>query len=109
MNESELIEELSRKAHVPPVTVRAVLDALIEAARKGHVSEDILTGRTANARLPESVDALIDRARNHHLGLEFLLEGYLASVAAEFGTHAFTVEEARLRLRSEHRKADDAS
>lgn len=108
MNESELIEELSRKAHVPAATVRAVIDALIDAARRGHVSEDILTGRAANARSPESVDDLIARARSHDLGLEFLLDGYLASVAAEFGTHAFTVEEARLRLRSERRKTDEA-
>ena len=105
MNESELIEELSRKSHVPPAGVKAVLDALVDAARKGHVSEDILLPRHADLA---SVDELIERARNHRLGLEFLLEGYLASVAAEFGTHAFTVEEARLRLLKDQ-KRDDAS
>jgi hypothetical protein len=44
------------------------------------------------------VDALIDGARRHVLGLDFLLHGQLGSVAMIFGTHAFTVDAARDRL-----------
>lgn len=47
---------------------------------------------------PGEVDALIERARAHPLGVDFLVGGYLGSVAAAFRTHAFTVEAARQRL-----------
>jgi inosine-uridine nucleoside N-ribohydrolase len=47
---------------------------------------------------PHVVDALIDRAKSHPLGTEFLSQGSLDSVAAAFQAHAFTVEAARERL-----------
>jgi uncharacterized protein HemY len=47
------------------------------------------------------VDDLIARAAAHPLGVDFLRDGFLASVAAEFGAHALTVEAARLRLKKE--------
>lgn len=46
----------------------------------------------------EEVDALIAAARRHPLGVEFLAGGWLDSVAAIFGVHAFVVEAARERL-----------
>ncbi len=120
--ESEILEELSRRAALPLTTVKAVVDALRDEVRRGGLTDDILlhagdaTDRVRHDRVlghnhadPRAVDDLIARARRHRLGLEFLLEGYLGSVAAEFGTHAFTVEAARAKLRSEHRTTDDAS
>ncbi len=47
---------------------------------------------------PGLVDDLIARARKHPLGVEFLLHGYLGTVAISFDAHAFTVEAARARL-----------
>jgi hypothetical protein len=46
----------------------------------------------------EEVDRLIERASVHPLGVRFLVEGHLGSVAATFETHAFTVDAARERL-----------
>lgn len=45
------------------------------------------------------VDALIAAAVQHPLGTEFLVGGYLGTVAITFRVHAFVVEAARLRLR----------
>ena len=47
----------------------------------------------------DEVNDLIARACVHRFGLEFLMNGYLGSVAAEFGVHAFTVEAAREQVR----------
>ena len=47
----------------------------------------------------QQVDELIQRADRHPLGTEYLLNGYLDSVAATFKVHGFTVEHARERLR----------
>ncbi|HEX3110826.1 MAG TPA: hypothetical protein VHU41_17135 [Thermoanaerobaculia bacterium] len=47
---------------------------------------------------PHVVDDLIARARKHPLGIDFLLHGYLGTVAISFDAHAFTVEAARARL-----------
>lgn len=49
----------------------------------------------------EEVDQLIARARAHPLGVRFLMDGHLGSVAITFGTHAFTVDAARDRLARE--------
>lgn len=118
MNESRLIGKLSRRAHVPRSTARAVLKALLDLLQEEDVSKHTLlssgsmgfaepAGRAlrpgANHSDPHVVDDLIARARTHSLGVEFLLNGFLASVAAEFDTHAFTVEAARQRLRDEQR------
>ncbi len=46
----------------------------------------------------EDVRRLIELARRHPLGLDFLREGDLGSVAATFRAHAFTVDAARARL-----------
>ena len=47
---------------------------------------------------PQVVAELIELARKHRLGTEFLTEGALDAVSATFGAHAFTVEEARRKL-----------
>ena len=47
---------------------------------------------------PSAVDRLIAAAEAHPLGVAFLKNGFLGAVAATFGVHAFTVEEARRRL-----------
>jgi len=46
------------------------------------------------------VESLISRARDHALGLEFLVRGAHDAVAVTFGVHAFVVDAARDRLRS---------
>ncbi len=47
----------------------------------------------------EKVDALLDVATEHELGLDFLLTGSLDAVAATFRVHAFVVDAARDRLK----------
>ena len=47
------------------------------------------------------VAALIDKARAHPLGTEFLIDGHLEAVAVTFQVHAFTVDAARRLLRGE--------
>jgi hypothetical protein len=47
---------------------------------------------------PADIQALIDAAKQHPLGLEFLLQGHLGTVAVTFRTHAFTVVAARDHL-----------
>jgi len=90
MKDADLVAELASRAHVQETTVRAVLGAL------AHVAGD---EPPASASDPPSVEALIERARVHPLGIDFLLHGHLGSVAATFRVHAFTVEAARDRLK----------
>ncbi len=47
---------------------------------------------------PPEVQALVDRARSHPFGLEFLRHGAPNAVAATFGVHAFVVDAARDHL-----------
>jgi hypothetical protein len=44
------------------------------------------------------VEDLIRAARQHPLGLDYLIDGHLGTVAITFGCHAFTVVAARDRL-----------
>lgn len=120
MNETELIGELSRRAAVDGRSARAVVDALRDLVREGAVSDRLLDPVAAHHAIdgaahhsdrpffpteritdPRAVDDLITHARHHRLGVDFLLDGHLGSVAAEFGAHAFTVEAARQRLREQ--------
>ena len=50
--------------------------------------------KDATARQQEA-KKLIEAARSHHLGTEFLRDGALDSVAATFKVHAFVVDRAR--------------
>ena len=51
-----------------------------------------------NKPTSEEVQNLIERAKSHDLGIEFLVNGSLEAVAATFGVHAFVVDGARDRL-----------
>jgi hypothetical protein len=44
------------------------------------------------------IDRLIHAAGRHPLGVDYLLNGHLGTVAITFGCHAFTVVAARERL-----------
>ncbi len=105
MNESELVSELSRRTSLPEATTTAFLDAMRELLREGVVDEKTLLiappPAVADPEDPSLVEQLIARAKKHPLGIEFLLSGFLASVAIGLGAHAFTVEAARRRLRKE--------
>lgn len=46
----------------------------------------------------KEIDALIDDAKSHDLGIEFLTNGALGSVAMTFNVHAFVVDAARDQL-----------
>lgn len=52
----------------------------------------------ASAPDDQAVEALIRAATSHPLGTEFLMGGYLGTVAITFHVHVFTVEAARRRL-----------
>ena len=47
------------------------------------------------------IQYLIERAKSHDLGIEFLLNGSLDAVAATFGVHAFVIDAARDQLTSD--------
>lgn len=103
MNETGLLKELALRAGVHEPEARGVLLALRDLLREGRIREDVLwsCGCAPMAGSSDAVDELIACARRHPLGVDFLVGGYLPSVAAEFHTHAFTVEAARQRLREE--------
>ena len=46
----------------------------------------------------QEIDALIEQAKPHELGIDFLINGSLGSVAMTFGVHAFVVDAARDEL-----------
>ena len=110
MNEFELVDELSRRTSLPETTTTAVLKAVRELLSEGAMNErTLLTTPPETAGDPEDpglVDQLIARAKKHPLGIEFLANGSLASVAISLGAHAFTVEAARRRLKRELESKD---
>lgn len=129
MNERELVRELSRRTSLPETATGAVFDALRELLHEDAIDEGIFPARfstgaeavvddaaqpqiaaaenppVASHSDPHLVEDLIARARKHPMGLEFLVSGFLASVAIALGAHAFTVEAARERLRKERKNA----
>lgn len=111
MKETELVRELARKTSLPEATTVAVLDAMRDLVKEGIVDErTVLTMPEPAVKDPEDprlVDQLIERASKHPLGLEFLVSGFLASVAIGLGAHAFTVEAARRRLRKEQESKEE--
>lgn len=111
MNETELVRELSRKASLSEATTTAVLDAMRDLVREGVVNEHTLMTTTevfpVDPEDPSVVEQLIARAKKHPLGLEFLVSGFLASVAIGLGAHAFTVEAARRRLKREQEMKEE--
>lgn len=106
LSASEVLRELSLKTGLPESAAEAVLHGLRELIRDGQIDERTLVDAPigapiANPEDPRVVDEVIARARKHPLGLEFLVSGFLASVAIALGAHAFTIEAARARLRKE--------
>lgn len=103
MNETELLKELALRAGVAEPVARGVVLTLRELFREGRVHKDAVWFGGSDPRVhnDDAVDELITSARQHPSGVEFLLEGFLPSVAAQFRAHAFTVEAARERLRQE--------
>lgn len=116
MKDDDLVGKLAARARLEPGQVRAVLAALTEVSCEHERSGQPLPlaelglarcygfragGQTASRQPCDAgVEQLIDDARRHPLGVEFLLEGETGCVAAIFGTHAFAVDAARLRLTS---------
>lgn len=115
MPKDEWIDKLAGRAGVAPAEAKAVLDALSEMDRRRERSgrplpiEAVDPGSNDGWQLPAKeplryqptsaeVGRLIEDAQRHPLGIEFLIEGELGSVAATFGVHAFTVDAARRRL-----------
>lgn len=105
MNETEIIRELAKRTSLPDATAAAVLHALHDLVDEGAVDGAALlaTPHPPGERPddPGVVDRLIARAKQHPLGIEFLVSGFLATVAITLGAHAFTVEAARRRLKKE--------
>jgi len=119
MPKDELVKKLAARAGVGRAQAKAVLDALAEVGEMGEGHghpmpiEALDPGPSAGwqSRAPQEplryqptsaqVARLIEDARGHQLGLEFLIEGELGSVAVTFGVHAFTVHAARRHLGAE--------
>ena len=109
MADPKLVDDLARRAGVSKADAEAVLEALGTLAPE-RVPELLQRSSRGPAPAPVryvfnalDVEALIEAARKHPLGLEFLLNGDLSSVAATFQAHAFTVDAAREHLRGQAR------
>jgi len=109
MADPKLIDDLAQRAGVSRADAEAVLEAL-GALVPEHPPAPLRQpvegpGPAPSRSLPPAgdVEALIAAARNHPLGLEFLLNGDLSAVAATFQAHAFTVDAAREHLRGQAR------
>jgi hypothetical protein len=58
---------------------------------------------------PAQIDSLIEKARNHPRGINFLLEGDLCAVAITFGVTVFAIEAARDNLRKPNETKENES
>jgi len=110
MNHASLVSDAAARSGLPEATVERVVAALADVVHRAHATPDELlhallgAGEPLHAhpgdpRDPAAVAALVDRAKDHPLGLDYLKGGHLGSVAATFETHAFTVLAARELLR----------
>jgi len=99
MSDFDPVEELAGRAGVSRAAAQAVLEALAAMASERAAGQPAAAAPLAFVPAPGDVDALIESAAQHPLGLEFLLHGELGAVAVTFGAHAFTVDAARSRLR----------
>jgi len=110
MNHASLVRDAASRSGLPEATVETVVGALADLVHNSHVSPDELLHAVLGApdplqahpvdpRDPALVAELVERARAHPLGLDYLKGGHLGSVAATFETHAFTVLAARDLLR----------
>ena len=112
MNERDVVKELARRTSISEETAAEVLHAMHDLADEGAVEQASLPDAHPPADVrpddPSLVDRLIARAKKHPLGIEFLVSGFLATVAITLGAHAFTVEAARRRLQKEQQSKDEA-
>ncbi len=110
MNHESLVKDAAARSGLPETTVEKVVAALADAVHHAHATPDELLHALLGADEPlhahpvDPRDAvvvadLLERARAHPLGLDYLKGGHLGSVAVTFETHAFTVLAARERLR----------
>lgn len=110
LNHASLVREASARSGLPEATVEAVVGALADLVHHSDASPDELLHALLGApdplhahpgdpRDPALVADLVERAKTHPLGLDYLKGGHLGSVAATFETHAFTVLSARDLLR----------
>jgi hypothetical protein len=110
MNHAQLVRDAARLSGLSEATVESVIAALADLVHRSRVSPDELVHALLGAadpldthpvdpRDPSAVAELVERAKAHSLGLDYLKGGHLGSVAATFETHAFTVLAARDLLR----------
>lgn len=110
MNHATLVKDVAARAGLPEATIVPVIAALADLVHDAHVSPDELLHALLGAadplyahpvdpRDPTVVAELVERAKTHPLGLDYLKGGHLGSVAVTFETHAFTVLAARDLLR----------
>lgn len=110
MDHSSLVKDAAVRSGLPEATVEAVVAALAELVHDAHLSPDELVHALLGAadpldthpvdpRDPAAIAELVEKAKAHPLGLDYLKGGHLGSVAASFETHAFTVLAARDLLR----------
>jgi hypothetical protein len=111
MTDDVLVEQIASRAKVSVPSARAVLEVLSpqelqvlarDFAASGGPREEArpaVPAASIDGEDSREVQDLIEKASSHPLGVAFLRDGYLGSVAATFRTHAFVVEAARLRLR----------
>lgn len=110
MNHASLVREAAERSGLSEAAVAAVVDALASLVHDSHVTPGELVHALLGAggplpppdldpRDPAVVTELVERAKAHPLGLDYLRSGHLGSVAVTFETHAFTVLAARDLLR----------
>ena len=110
MKHRSLVKDAAARSGLPEATVERVVAALADVVHHAHATPDELLHALLGADEPlhahpvDPRDAavvadLVERARAHPLGLDYLKGGHLGSVAVTFETHAFTVLAARERLR----------
>jgi len=116
MNEMDLVRELSHRTSLPEETVATVVHGMQDLIEEGAVGVGAIdvaallgmpTAPNAPPDDPGLVEQLIARAKKHPLGIEFLVGGFLATVAITLGAHAFTVEAARRRLAEENKPEEN--
>ena len=111
MNHAQLVRDAARLSGHPEATAEAIAAALADLVHRSRVSPDELlhallgaadplNAHPVDPRDPAVVADLVERAKGHPRGLDYLKGGHLGSVAATFETHAFTVLAARERLSS---------
>jgi hypothetical protein len=110
MDHATLVRDAAARSGLPEPDVEKVVAALADLVHHAHASPDELLHALLGAadplqthpvdpRNPAVVADLVERAKAHPLGLDYLKGGHLGSVAATFETHAFTVLAARDLLR----------